>query len=631
MSVKPLNHYSLENPASVYDEEAMTALELAGRTASKVNEAVQAFNKLETDTENHLGKQDEAIPVKVEEAVVQHIENGEFDKQIDEYSGNLRQQINNLVTNYTPGSTTADAELMDIRLGADNGQYPTAGEAVRRQFENLDKSFMNCKTLVKSDNYMTVLPDANNIRNSSIYILNFDWGATDITANLPVDTFNGRMDTLITYGNNKTVDDNYVRQLYISNQVSTGKVKLYTRSSPTPTLWDEWTAVADYDAIIEEINARTTNEFDRSTLKDMGVVTTDNYETMLPDANLIDKPSVYRLNFNYNTSEITANLPYDTFTGRVDALITLAKYGQDNNYRRQFLIGYHSGTFKPYVYTRVVISATHADEWVSLIPDVTLPDSVVPSYVVSVNGGGDFTSLAECFETLKNIKCDIYVRAGTYNLYDEFAQVYGDSFTSGSTIFEGLEIDHGKRVFLDPGAKVKFEYDGDLYNIYNYMSPFKFSGEGGELHGGYVYCRGGRYCIHDDVYTSPYSRSVISGVYCEKGDDPRPVCIGGGMGQHSDITVRDCIFKTPVNSNGIGAFYHNSTVIALGSIRITGNYGENCKIYVEGYGPSTEKTPAILTNNKATRVYYMSALDGDPNVTDNMEFVAFNNIETEGN
>lgn len=41
MSIEPINHYSLTNPASVYDEEALTALELAARTAGKVNEVIK--------------------------------------------------------------------------------------------------------------------------------------------------------------------------------------------------------------------------------------------------------------------------------------------------------------------------------------------------------------------------------------------------------------------------------------------------------------------------------------------------------------------------------------------------------------------------------------------------------------
>lgn len=45
MGVDPIKHYSLTNPASIYDEEAMTALELSARTAAKCNEVVENLNK----------------------------------------------------------------------------------------------------------------------------------------------------------------------------------------------------------------------------------------------------------------------------------------------------------------------------------------------------------------------------------------------------------------------------------------------------------------------------------------------------------------------------------------------------------------------------------------------------------
>lgn len=48
MSVEQLNHhYSMNNPASVYDEEALTVLELAGRLAKKVVEIIDLVNKNE--------------------------------------------------------------------------------------------------------------------------------------------------------------------------------------------------------------------------------------------------------------------------------------------------------------------------------------------------------------------------------------------------------------------------------------------------------------------------------------------------------------------------------------------------------------------------------------------------------
>lgn len=158
MSVKPLyDHYSFTTPASVFDEEAITALELAGRTAAKVNETVRAFNEHEAKIDDRVTAQDNAIayrmqlqdqkidhaidntiPATVKADVDKHIQNGAFDKQISDYAGDLEGRLDNLLGTVSEGSTTLDAEVIDARMSwTGKTVYPNTGEAIREQVKEL--------------------------------------------------------------------------------------------------------------------------------------------------------------------------------------------------------------------------------------------------------------------------------------------------------------------------------------------------------------------------------------------------------------------------------------------------------------------------------------------------------------
>lgn len=141
----------MTNPASVYDEESLTALELAGRTTAKVNEVVDAQNTLKTETEKHLSEQDTnienirtvTVPDDVSKEVQRQIVNGTFDGQINKSLNNLNERVDNLLGSVTEGSTTLDAEIIDIRVGADGKTYTSAGESVRSNLnQKLDIDFI---------------------------------------------------------------------------------------------------------------------------------------------------------------------------------------------------------------------------------------------------------------------------------------------------------------------------------------------------------------------------------------------------------------------------------------------------------------------------------------------------------
>lgn len=159
MKIDPIKHYAVTAHPSVYDEEAMTALELAGRTAAKVNECIDTLDKEITRQDGVIKDGLDSIPGKIENEVESKVADGTFEDIIDKYEDNLKERIDNLETNYTPGSTTADAELIDVRLGADGTTEATAGASVRAQIKKIKRGhvdYMTSVNLLDSENDITV-------------------------------------------------------------------------------------------------------------------------------------------------------------------------------------------------------------------------------------------------------------------------------------------------------------------------------------------------------------------------------------------------------------------------------------------------------------------------------------------
>lgn len=201
--IEKIGHYSLTNPAAVYDEEAMTSLELAGRTAAKVNECVEEVNRIPTNITNEVQRQ---------------IDAGLFDDQIDKYAGELKRQIeisetavndqvakateeltmrveqsendlgarlNNLLGSVTTGSTSGDAELIDARTDIDGKAATNLGAAVRSQAKRvqpvawlfnayLDYSYADKKITASANPISFVLALGENTRMVSVTLDNVD-------------------------------------------------------------------------------------------------------------------------------------------------------------------------------------------------------------------------------------------------------------------------------------------------------------------------------------------------------------------------------------------------------------------------------------------------------------------------
>ena len=600
-----------EHTNSLYDKEAISSIGLTRDIAGKINELIDAYNELSrmdlewkqtqegTIRKGVLFMKDNLLN-SLNDLMGLLLESGFIDDRIKYHSVGLTNEIallagrlSTLLGSVTAGSTSMDAEIIDGRVGAKGEQYASIGNAIRGQFKN---QAYTIKEVVTDANYKTVLPDADLIDEPCTYQLNFTWGATDLPANLPYEAFRSGVDELITF------KDKYYRQILIGDKY------LYTRYGVKQT--DGKIVYANGWKCI--FHADDFNALESSVIKKKGVVNPENYLEVLPDADRVMESCTYQLNFGWNSTDITANLPYTAFRGRIDELITFADF-----YYRQMLIG------DKYIYTRNGILDSGGDsvdygEWVCIwSAEVT---SEVPEFIVS-KSGGDYNSLTKCIHDNKGRKCVIHVRPGVYDLVSEGSEYFGSSFLEGTSAGrDGLPVDNGTQIFMDAGAVVQYLYNGANTTQSEYFSPFIMRGSGGEIHGGRIECQNCRYAIHDDVYdTSPRSKSVIEGVHIHYKSD-RNVCIGGGFGQSSHITVRNCTIINGNEVKGYGIFYHNS---ASGNgqsyVAIENNYVDG-PIVVESYGPSTKISTAIVSGNKCTEV--RKIVEGS---VDNIKLYEFNN------
>lgn len=252
------------------------------------------------------------------------------------------------------------------------------------------------------------------------------------------------------------------------------------------------------------------------------------------------------------------------------------------------------------------------EELVNLVKRVDgIVQNVMETFTVDVNGTGDYTSLIECFNDLKDNTNNkiIKIMDGTYDIFEEIGgSEYAKSLTAEDKWNEvSTFIPDNTRIVGYGNVVLNFLPEKDDTNEYaaQYLSPINVQGNC-EIENIKIYAKNCRYCIHDETNTQSkydYGYRKYKGIEChylksDYGSGPGGQAYAAGFssgmnyeydncifdGQYrnqafsmhngnnstksNNIYIRNCIFKAPGSQAAIG-FFNTATVQLLNNVYIS--------------------------------------------------------------
>lgn len=227
----------------------------------------------------------------------------------------------------------------------------------------------------------------------------------------------------------------------------------------------------------------------------------------------------------------------------------------------------------------------------------------------------------------------VYIEPYEHNLIYEFEDFYGATYFSSMSSGRGFELGNDIHIIGQSGHILKCYYTGNNDYVMENFSLFnnKQGSPGYTIENVRIDTKKIRYPIHDErgtdavPYKVRYLHCYITQDQTGSTWDSSCACIGGGLGQHGDIVVEDCIFDTVTTSeNKDSIAYHNSSSANAQSTLIIKNC--YCKgdstLQLAAFGDSTKKTQVIVANcsfGSPVEIY-------DWSEKDNLEIYQINNV-----